>query len=61
MDKHEYRRKYYQANKEKLQAYQRWYYQKKKKERDLNQTQYIKKKEKPIFKKIYGDFTLIFE
>lgn len=28
MDIREYRRKYYEANKEKLQAYQRWYYHK---------------------------------
>ena len=28
MDIREYRRKYYEANKERLQAYQRWYYHK---------------------------------
>lgn len=61
MDKQEYRRKYYQENKDKLQAYQRWYYQKKKKERESQENKYIKKKEKPIFKRLYGSFILTFD
>lgn len=63
MDKLQYRRKYYQENKVKLQAYQKWYYQKKKKEREVEEVKYIKQKrsEKPYFKKMYGDFTIHFE
>ena len=63
MDKREYRRKYYQENKTKLQAYQKWYYQKKKKERQQKDIIFIpnRKKEPPVFKKIYGDFTIHFE
>lgn len=62
MDKREYRRKYYQANKQKLQAYQKWYYLKKKKERENAEIEIKSKiREKPFFKKLYGDFTIHFE
>lgn len=58
MDIREYRRKYYEANKERLQAYQRWYYHKRR------QSNY-KPKPRPI--KIYkmvihkGSFILHFD
>mgnify|MGYP003131908626 CR=1 FL=1 len=59
MDTKEYRRKYYQANKERLQAYQRWYYQKRKNEK-IDSVKTIKKK--PIsFYRTYGNFIIHFE
>ncbi len=58
MDLREYRRKYYEANKEKLQAYQRWYYHKRR------QKTYIPQPRKPkVFhmKVTKGSFIIHFD
>ena len=62
MDSKEYRKKYYEKNKERLKAYQRMYYRRKKgKVKEV-----VKKEEKPFNKKgflvrYYGTFTLYFD
>jgi len=59
MDTKEYRRKYYQANKERLQAYQRWYYQKRKNEKPQEKVKKVKPP--PSFYRTYGSFIIHFE
>lgn len=62
MNSKEYRKKYYEKNKEKLKAYQRMYYRRKK-----GKTNEVPKKEEKKFNKkgflvrYYGTFTLHFD
>lgn len=60
MDTKEYRRKYYLANKERLQAYQRWYYKKRKNEKP--EVKEKKENDTPTaFYRTYGSFVIHFE
>ncbi len=64
MNTADYRKKYYEENKEKLKAYQRWYYRKNKD----NKNKKVEVKEEPIIEepkgqivRYYGTFILHFD
>lgn len=69
MDSREYRKKYYEANKEKLKAYQKWYYRKNKNKiniTDEEESEIVIKEpiiddNKGLLVRYYGTFILTFD